>query len=95
MDFSIALWDGARDSRIRNEPIGTFFEDNFLPYRSTSILSLSLEEIKNLPEANRARIQDELLPLIRQLDLELKEEARWVRLSDGRIRGWISESALP
>lgn len=89
------IWSTAQDERLRNEPIGIFFKENVLPYRSTSILSFSLKEIRGMSEANRARIQDEVFPLIRKLDAEIKEETRWVRLEDGRIRGWVSESCLP
>lgn len=89
------IWQSAQDERLRNEPIGVFFKENVLPYRSTSILSFSLKDIQGLSKASRARIQDEVFPLIRKLDVEIKEESRWIRLDDGRIRGWISESCLP
>jgi len=89
------IWTAAQNERIRSEPLGYYFKENCLPFRSTSILSYSLEEIQRLPENVRARIQDEVYPLIRRLDAEIKEAARWIRRDDGRIMGWISESCLP
>jgi hypothetical protein len=89
------IWQSAQEERLQNEPIGIFFKENVLPYRSTSILSFSLKDIQGMSEANRTRIQDEVFPLIRKLDTEIKEDSRWIWLDDGRIRGWISESCLP
>ena len=93
--FGEKLRDLAGIARSRNESIGDTLIKNGLPHRGSSILSLSPEEIAGLPETERARIHSELRGIIAQLSRELNEDARWIRLPDGRLRGFISESSLP
>ncbi|MDR1924821.1 MAG: VWA domain-containing protein [Planctomycetaceae bacterium] len=85
-----------RDSRTQSsEPFGVFFTENKLPFRDSSVLSYSPDDLAKLSELERLKLQDSVCPLINRLVGELSEESRWLHLPNGDIRGWISESCLP
>lgn len=82
------------EGRIQSGSVQEFFDENSIPHNGGSILSHSVDTLRRLPESQRIRLQDELVPYIRDLDGCLKDSSKWERVH-GRVRGWIPEEVLP